>query len=93
MKRLPLLMDDNPSALARVGACLLVPIALVLLLPVLLLVVLALYLAAMFHGARVCVLLITGRRPTPEFELQKPHFLEMQIPAKPLPDKSQTPAP
>jgi hypothetical protein len=87
MKRLPLLLDDHPSPLVRAAFYLLVPVALVLALPILLLLILVLYLSAMFHGARVFVTVIR-RKEEPERELPKPHFLEIQAPAKALPDAS-----
>jgi hypothetical protein len=79
MKRLPLLLDDKPSLLVRVGLFALVPVALILLLPILLLLVIALYLSAIFHGVRVIVTVATGKRPAPDYEMQKPHFLEMPM--------------
>ena len=78
MKRLPLLVDDKPSLLVRAGLFALVPVALLLLLPILLLLVIALYLSAIFHGVRVVVTVVRGKRTPPDFEMQKPHFLEMQ---------------
>jgi hypothetical protein len=87
MKRLPLLLDDNPSPLVRAGFYLLVPVALVLALPILLLLILVLYLSALFHGARIFVTVVR-REQAPGHELPKPHFLEVPEPAKALPDES-----
>ncbi len=92
MKRLPLLVDDHPSLLVRAGLFALVPVALVLLLPILLLLVIALYLSAIFHGVRVIVTVVTGKQPPADFEMQKPHFLEMQAPVRSLPDESRGPS-
>lgn len=91
MKRLPLLLDAHPSALVRTGIFFLVPIVLVLSLPLILLMILVLYLAALVHGGRIFVFVITGKKPKPEYEFQKPHFLEMQISDKVLADESQIP--
>jgi hypothetical protein len=92
MKRLPLLLDDNPSPLVRVATYLLVPVALALAVPVLLLLILVLYLSALFHGARIFVTVVR-RKQEPEHELPKPHFLEIPGPAKALPDESQQSTP
>lgn len=89
MKRLPLLMDDNPSPLVRAAAYLVVPVALTLLLPVLLLVILALYLIAIFHGGRFLVLYLSGRQDTQAFETHRPHFLELPAPVKTVHDESK----
>jgi hypothetical protein len=89
MKRLPLLVDDHPSLLVRAGLFALVPVALVLLLPILLLLVIALYLSAIFHGVRVVVTVVSGKQTPPDFEMQKPHFLEMQAQVRALPDESR----
>jgi hypothetical protein len=91
MKRLPLLMDDHPSALVRAGVYVLVPIALLLLLPFLLLMILALYLSALFHGMRVVVMVFTARQQEAEVEIRTPHFLELPASAKVLPDESSLP--
>jgi hypothetical protein len=87
MKRLPLLLDDNPSPLVRAAIYLLVPVVLVLALPILLLLILALYLSALFHGARIFVTVVR-RQEAPEHELPRPHFLEVPDPAQALPDES-----
>jgi len=92
MKRLPLLLDAHPSALVRAGIYVLVPIILVLSLPLILLVILVLYLAALFHGGRILVFVISGKKPTPEHDFPKPHFLEMQVADQALPDESQIPS-
>jgi hypothetical protein len=92
MKRLPLLLDAHPSALVRAGIFILVPIVLVLSLPFILLVILVLYLAALFHGGRILVFVISGKKPTPEHDFQKPHFLEMQVSDRALPDETQIPS-
>ncbi len=88
MKRLPLLVDEKPSLLVRAGLFALVPVALLLLLPILLLLVIALYLSAIFHGVRVVVTVVSGKRTPLDFEMQRPHFLEMQEHTKLLPDHS-----
>jgi hypothetical protein len=89
MKRLPLLMDDSPSPLVRAAAYFFVPIALTLLLPILLLVILALYLVAAFHGGRFFVLYLSGKNESTEYEVQKPHFLELPASTHALPDESR----
>ncbi len=88
MKRLPLLLDHQPSPLVRAATYLLVPIVLVVALPILLLLILVLYLAALLHGAKVFVFMITGTNETAEEDMQKPHFLERQASASELPDES-----
>lgn len=90
MKRLPLFMDDKPPLIFRAGMWVLVPIAVVLLLPILVLLVVALYLSAFIHGTRVFVSVFTGRRSSADFDMQKPHFLEMQAPVKAISDQSAT---
>jgi hypothetical protein len=91
MKRLPLLLDAHPSALVRAGIYFLVPIVLVLSLPLILLVILVLYLAALFHGGRILVFVLTGQKGTPEYDFQRPHFLEMPVSDQATSDKSQAP--
>jgi hypothetical protein len=87
MKRLPLLMDDHPSPLVRVGIYLLVPVLLALTLPIVLLLIIALYLLALFQGARIFVTLIVGKMEEPEYGMQPPHFLDMQDSANASPDE------
>ena len=95
MKRLPLLLNDAPSPLVKAGMYLLVPIVLAVALPILLMLIVAFYLLALFHGTRIFVTIVVGKKvePEPEFEMQKPHFLELQSPARALPDDSQKPLP
>lgn len=83
--------SETGSALARVGVWLLVPVAGVLLLPILLLFLIVLYLLAIFQGARILVVSVSGKRIEVEEELQRPHFLELQKTAKALPDESPLP--
>ncbi len=90
MKRLPLLVDDNPSPLARAGMLLLVPIALTLLLPILLLVILALYLMAIFHGGRYLISFALGKRPSQEFTIRGPHFHDLPAAPPKITDESQS---
>ncbi|MSQ93890.1 MAG: hypothetical protein EXR98_04955 [Gemmataceae bacterium] len=90
MKRLPLLMDDNPSPLVRAAAYLLVPISLTLLLPILLLVILALYVVAIFHGGRYLVFYVTGKSARNEVDMQKLHFLELPAPAESVEHESKS---
>ena len=80
MKRLPLLVDDQSSPLVRAVTYLLVPIVLVVALPFLLLLVLFIYLAALVHGARVFVYVVTGKEEPAEPSVQKPHFIDVAPP-------------
>ena len=93
MELLPQIRENRPSPLARAGVYLFVPIGILLLLPVLFLIIIALYLLAIFHGVRMSMKLIVGKPETLEFEFQKPHFLDMQVPAKALPDVKDSSAP
>ena len=88
MRRLPLLNEYRAPLLVRAGIYLLVPVVLLLLLPLLLLIVIVLYLAALFHGLRIFVTVVAGKKEMPGFELQKPHFLEIEAPVKQLSDES-----
>ena len=90
MKRLPLLVDERSSALARAATLLLVPIVIVLALPLIFLLILVLYVAAVLHGAKVCVHVFTGKPEPSESDMSRPHFLD--LPAKQLPDESAPPA-
>jgi hypothetical protein len=89
MKRLPLLVDPQPSVLVRAGIYILAPVVVILTLPIILLVILVLYLAALVHGARIFVFVITGEDVTPTSDFQKPHVLESQVLGKKLPDNPQ----
>jgi hypothetical protein len=90
MKRLPLLIDDQTPLLVRAGIWALVPLVFVALLPIVLLFVIVLYLSAVFHGVRVLVTVVTRKQPTADFEMPKPHFLEIQEPTRQLADQSAT---
>jgi hypothetical protein len=88
MDRLPIPMADRPPALVRAGIYLLVPVILILALPLILLLIIALYLLALFQGARMFVTVIVGKKEEPEFEMQKPHFLDVRDATKAWPDES-----
>jgi hypothetical protein len=83
-------LKDSPSALARAVTYLLVPIAVVALLPLLLLFVLILYLLALVHGARIFVFSVGVKQPEPE--PKRPHFIDVPAAPQALADESQ-PAP
>lgn len=84
-------VKDSPSALARVGLFLLVPVVGILLLPILLFFIVALYLLAIFHGGRIFVYSFTGKNETPEHDMQKPHFIDVHVHEKTLPDEATPP--
>jgi hypothetical protein len=88
MENLPQRLPETPSALARAITYLLVPIAVLALVPLLLLFVIVLYLLALVHGARIFVFSFTSKLPAPDADLRPPHFIEIQPAPKPLPDES-----
>jgi hypothetical protein len=92
MQNLPQPTKDAPSALARIGLYVLVPVAGILLLPFLLIFVVIFYLLAFFQGARVFVFSFGKRDDNIDEELQKPHFLEIQAKQKVLTDQSTPPS-
>jgi len=92
MQNLPQPVQSSPSALARVGLYLIVPVVGLLLLPILILVVVALYLLALVQGARVFVFSYRSTTDTFEPEPHKPHFLDIQAKPKELTDESSPPA-
>jgi hypothetical protein len=86
---------QRPSFLVRAAVYTLVPILVVAALPLLLLLILAIYLLALVQGGRVFVFRWSGtsQHADAENELPKLHFLEIQEPAKALPDESSKPTP
>ena len=87
MENLPQRLTDQPSALTSALTYLLVPIAVVALLPLLLLFIIVLHLLALVHGARIFVFSFSSKPQEPEAELQRAHFIEMRAP-KALPDEA-----
>ena len=71
-------MDGTFTWSARIAAYLLIPTALLLLLPIVLLLVLGYYLFVLVQSIRS----LLGGADASESALQKPHFLDMQVPAK-----------
>jgi hypothetical protein len=93
MDQLPQLPEQRPSPLVRAAAYLLVPVLGLIALPLILLIILVIYLLALLQGGRVFVMFLRGKTAPPdiEVEVKKPHFLEMQSPAKTLPDQATSP--
>jgi hypothetical protein len=77
-----------PSLLMRAGVLALLPVLLLLALPVLLLFVLVLYTLALAQGVRIFVFRWDQDDEAREHGAQKPHFLEIEVPAQVVSDET-----
>ena len=75
----------RPPLLVRAALYTLLPILLTLALPLLLLFILAIYLLALVHGTRVFLFSRSSEEDEPTYA--KPHFLDIEIPAKVISDE------
>ena len=74
------------TLLTRASALALVPILLTLALPLALLFVAIVYLLAVIHGVRLLIFSAPPEKQVPE--LQKPHFLDIDVSARVVSDET-----
>ena len=79
-------MDGISTLSARIAAYLLIPLALLLLLPIVLVFVVGYYLFVLAQSARHLIDVLVGREDAAKAAMQEPHFLDAPVSAKSRPD-------